>query len=80
MPELAKLVETLDEENMHRDFKLWLTSAPSNIFPVQVLQNGIKLVVESSAGIKQMMMNNYARMSDELFDSSRDPTAYRNLV
>lgn len=75
MPELGKLFETLDEENMHRDFRLWLTSAPSQIFPVQILQNGIKIVVESSAGVKQMMMNNYARMSDEQFDSSRDPNA-----
>ena len=36
MSELERLVEDLDE-NVHKDFRLWLTSMPSNAFPISVL-------------------------------------------
>jgi len=36
MPDLERLVEELNE-NMHKDFRLWLTSMPTNYFPISVL-------------------------------------------
>jgi dynein heavy chain len=37
MPELEKLQEKQDENLMHPEYRLWLTSMPSNSFPVPVL-------------------------------------------
>jgi len=36
MSELDRLCEELNE-NMHKDFRLWLTSMPASYFPVTVL-------------------------------------------
>ena len=36
MPELERLCEEINE-NVNRDFRLWLTSMPSNYFPISVL-------------------------------------------
>jgi hypothetical protein len=36
MPRLEKIVENTDEDLVHRDYRLWLTSEPSKAFPVAV--------------------------------------------
>merc|ERR1712054_248297 len=45
MPTLERILENMGVggEKPHKDFRLWLTSMPSDTFPVTILQNGIKL-------------------------------------
>lgn len=46
MPQLDKLVEQLQVESPHTDFRLWLSSSPHPEFPISILQVGIKMTTE----------------------------------
>ena len=43
MGTLEKIQEKQDPNQLHKDYRLWLTSNPSPHFPVPVLQSGIKV-------------------------------------
>ena len=46
MPQLDKLVEQLQIEETHKDFRLWLSSSPNPDFPIAILQSGLKMTTE----------------------------------
>jgi dynein heavy chain len=52
MPEFEKLQELQDENKINPEYRLWLTSMPTTVFPVPVLQSGIKLTNEPPRGLK----------------------------
>ena len=69
MPMLERLVEQIDPDRVHRDFRLWLTSMPSPKFPVFILQNGSKMTVEPPRGIKANLLKSYGGFSDDFLNS-----------
>eukprot|EP01018_Ginkgo_biloba_P007892 Gb_26551 [translate_table: standard] len=66
MPEMERMVENFGSENINSGFRLWLTSYPSDQFPVSILQNSIKMTNEPPKGLRANMMRTY--QTDPLSD------------
>ncbi|XP_064181287.1 dynein axonemal heavy chain 2 [Anguilla rostrata] len=80
MPQLDKLVEQLQVEEPHPDFRLWLSSSPHPEFPIAILQAGIKMTTEPPKGIKSNMKRLYQLVTEAQFSRCTRPPLYRKLL
>jgi len=80
MPSMERIIETISPDKVHRDFRLWLTSMPSQKFPVSVLQNGVKLTVEPPRGIKANLLRSFAAFDDEFLNASSKVDTWKQLL
>jgi len=67
MPEMQRIIEQYSNENRRDDpkflnpgFRLWLTAMPAECFPREVLQNGMKMVLEPPKGLRSNILRSYS--------------------
>ena len=83
MPALELIVEDINAMNMndiHIDFRLFLTSMPADYFPVSILQNGIKLTTEPPRGIKANMKRSFNDITQEFIDSCNKGNTFHKMI
>jgi len=67
-------------DDIHEEFRLWLTSMPSEKFPIPVLQSGIKITNEPPKGMKANLKRTFLDMKEEEFESCSKPTVYKKFI
>jgi dynein heavy chain len=82
LPKLEFIVEKMQNEpdNVNSGFRLWLTSMPSAVFPVTVLQNGIKVTNEPPRGLRANLLRTFMDMSSEEYESCSKPSVFKRLI
>ncbi|XP_058931925.1 dynein axonemal heavy chain 1 [Kogia breviceps] len=80
MPVLERLIEHINPDKVHRDFRLWLTSLPSNKFPVSILQNSSKMTIELPRGVKANLLKSYSSLSDDFLNSCHKVMEFKSLL
>jgi dynein heavy chain len=49
-------------------FRLWLTTNPTNQFPLGILQKALKVVTEPPDGLGQNIKGTYSKLTDDIFE------------
>jgi dynein heavy chain len=82
MPALERILEDVMLREVHKDFRLWLTTMPTPSFPVLVLQSGVKVTKEPPQGLKANLRDSFLlEVNDDLWESvTRNGTAWRRLL
>ncbi|KAF2987534.1 hypothetical protein EK904_013207 [Melospiza melodia maxima] len=74
---LEKAVEKITDP--HEDFRLWLTTDPTEGFPIGILQKALKVVTEPPNGLKLNMRATYFKIPPEALEECPHP-AFKSLV
>lgn len=64
---LEGIIENLQKPD--KGFRLWLTTMPTDKFPLGILQKSLKVVTEPPDGLGANVRQNFSKMSDEIFET-----------
>lgn len=79
MPQLDALIEEVKYDDS-ASFRIWMTTEPSDKFPVTIVQNGTKMTSEPPKGIQQNALKSYRSISDKDFEGCTKPVPFRRLL
>jgi len=87
MGALEKIVEDYSRDDVrasiNKEYRLWLTSMPSKTFPVSILQNGIKMIVEPPKGLRANLLRSLTGdpiANPTFFNEVAKPGEWKKLV
>jgi dynein heavy chain, axonemal len=66
LKKLEAIIEGITKPD--KNFRLWLTTAPSDRFPLGILQKSLKVVTEPPDGLGQNIKSSYTKLTDADLD------------
>jgi dynein heavy chain len=66
LKKLEAIIENITKPD--KNFRLWLTTAPSDSFPLGILQKSLKVVTEPPDGLGQNIKSSYTKLNDADLD------------
>jgi len=79
MPKLEKVLEKIFNDVPHKDFRCFMSSSPTPKFPIQLLQNCIKMTSEPPKGIKANLMRLLQATQEDHYNRVKEQQKYRKL-
>ncbi|KAL1498812.1 hypothetical protein AB1Y20_014117 [Prymnesium parvum] len=79
LPKLEKKLEALCD-GAHPRFRVFLSSLPQKVVPVQVLQSSIKLTNEPPSGLKANMLRAYNSFSESVWETCSKQGELKSII
>jgi dynein heavy chain len=76
-------LDAIFEESVYEpsaSFRIWLTTMPSDKFPVTIVQNAIKVTAEPPKGLRNNIRGSYLALGEDELDNSKKPVVFRRLL
>lgn len=78
---LEPLLESLQDKEVHNDFRLWLSSKPTSDFPLTMLQQSVKVTTELPKGLSSNLLQIFKNLSpDDANENGSKCGAYERLL